>query len=81
MLMNEGDNLGALDHFREALKENPKMKEALIGMGKALDASDNQEKAIYYYKRARRQHPDLTLALELVVKSFEGKQEGRKAIR
>lgn len=80
MLHTDGDYLGAIDHFRAALKENSKLKEALLGMGRACDANDNQDKAIYYYRRARRHHPDLTRALDLIVKSFDMRKEPRKAL-
>lgn len=80
LLMSEGDYVGALEHYRLALRESQNMKDALLGMGKAHDASGNQEKAIYYFRRARRQHPDLTAALELMVQSYEAKGEGQKVI-
>jgi DNA-binding response OmpR family regulator len=80
MLLEQGDSLGAIDHYREALKENAKLKEALMGIGKAYEASDNQEKALYYYKRARRNHPNLTQALELIVKCYEAKGDVKRAI-
>jgi len=80
LLMSEGDYLGGLEHYRLALRESQNMKEALLGMGKAYDATGNQEKAIYYFKRTRRLYPDFTTALDLLVSSYEAKKETIKVI-
>lgn len=68
LLLKEGDALGAIDHYRYALKQNAKKKEALMGMGLAYSMANNLEKAFYYFKRVRRYHPSMTKALETAVR-------------
>ena len=80
LLLDAGDAIGAINHFREALKESPKNKDALLGMGRACETSGNDEKAVYYYKRTRRQHPNLLKPLELIVHLYERQKNQRTAI-
>jgi DNA-binding response OmpR family regulator len=80
LLLAVGDSLGAMNHFREALKESPKNKDALIGMGRACENTDNDDKAIYYYKRARRQHPTVQKPLEMIVHLYERQNNPKGAI-
>lgn len=80
LLLNEGLFDEAILHFRTALLEDPKYKEALLGSGKAYEQSGNSEKAIYYYRRARRQHPKLTQALRMMVGVYERDKNLKGAI-
>lgn len=68
LLHKSGDFIGAIEHYRQALLENPKAKQALFGMGKSHVEIDNLEKAFYYFKRMRRHYPDLSKPLEAMVK-------------
>lgn len=78
LLLREGDAMGAIEHYREALRETPNIKSALMGMGQAFARLENLEKAFYYLKRVRRYHPTATQALDLVVKiALAGGEEKR----
>jgi CheY-like chemotaxis protein len=79
LLLKEGDAMGAIDHFREALKEYPKNRRALMGMGNAFAKAENLEKALYYFKRVRRYHPTHTKALEAAIKVAVSAGEAKKA--
>lgn len=68
LLAKSGDQLGAIDHYRQALLESNKLKPALLGIGKAFAESDNLEKAVYYFKRVRRHYPTDVNPLEALVK-------------
>ncbi|MFK7872340.1 MAG: response regulator [Oligoflexales bacterium] len=79
ILLQNKDVLGAIEHYRASLKEDPKFKKALYGAGHAYAKKGDLEKAIYYFKRLRRQAPNETRALEAVVKHCLAAQEPRKA--
>lgn len=67
-LMQKTGNLhSAAEHYRLALLEDQKLKAALFGMGKIQADTGNIEKAVYYFKRIRRYHPDNTKSLEAIV--------------
>lgn len=68
LLHKAGDYGGAIEHYRQALLENGKMRAALFGMGMAHAEADNLDKAVYYFKRMRRHNPDETKPLEAIVK-------------
>ncbi len=68
LLLKEGDAMGAVEHYRLALQEDPKRLGALMGMGHAYSMANNIEKALYYFKRVRRYHPGSTKALEAAVR-------------
>jgi two-component system chemotaxis response regulator CheY len=68
LLVEQGQHAAAIEHYRLALLENNKQKSALHGMGIAYGESGNLEKALYYFKRARKHHPTSTKSLELIVK-------------
>lgn len=53
----------AINHYRKALVENNSLKKALVGMGDCFAALDNSEKALYYYRRLRKNYPTLTAPL------------------
>ena len=57
----------AIEHYREALKERPKLKQALTGMANANLALDDLDKAIYYLQRYRRKHPTDSTPLKKLV--------------
>lgn len=79
LLLKEGDALGAIDHYREALKEDPKRLAALMGMGQAHAMTDNLDKALQYFKRARRHHPNNAKSLEAAVRCAMSANEPKKA--
>lgn len=68
LLHKSGDLTGSIEHYRKALLEDGRHGMALYGMGLAYGDSDNYEKAIYYFKRLRRHHPESTKSLEAIVK-------------
>ena len=53
----------AIEHYRQALLENNKFEEALLGMGMAHGKSGNIEKGLYYLKRMRRINLKLSKSL------------------
>ena len=67
LLYQSGDFDGSIGHFRQALLEDAKDPITLFEIGKAFAAKDNLEKAIYYFKRLRRYHPENTQSLEAIV--------------
>jgi two-component system chemotaxis response regulator CheY len=80
LLMNDGQYEEAIKHFKAALLENPKDKEAILGSGRAFQKLGNSEKALYYYRRARRQYPSLTKALRLMISVYEQDKNQKGAI-
>ena len=68
LLYKSGDFHGAIEHYRLALLEDSKEKNALFGMGMAHVEVDNLEKAVYYFKRMRRHNPDSSKPLQAIVK-------------
>lgn len=79
LLLKEGDAMGAVDHYRIALQEDPKRLGALMGMGHAYAMADNLDKALYYFKRVRRYHPNATKALEAAIRACFAANDPRKA--
>ncbi len=79
LLLKEGDAMGAVDHFRVVLQDDPKHLIALMGMGQAYSIADNLDKALYYFKRVRRYHPNNTKSLEAALKCAVAANEPRKA--
>lgn len=57
----------AINHYRKALVENNSLKKALVGMGDCFAALENSEKALYYYRRLRKNYPNLNAALGRIV--------------
>ena len=66
-LMKTGQPDLAIEHYREALKERPKLKQALTGMANANLELDDLDKAIYYLQRYRRKHPTDSTPLKKLV--------------
>jgi len=79
LLLKQGAHEEAIDHFRVALQNDPRLIKALMGMGQAFAALKNIDKALYYYKRVRRHHPQATTALEAAVRVAVAAKEPRKA--
>lgn len=79
LLLKEGDAMGAVEHYRIALQEDPKRLGALMGMGHAYAMADNLEKAFYYFKRVRRYHPTQTKALEAALRSALAANDPKRA--
>lgn len=79
LLLKEGDALGAVEHYRIALQEDPKRLGALMGMGHAYSMANNVDKALYYFKRVRRYHPTATKALEATVRCAISSGDPKKA--
>ena len=79
MLLKDGNYPGAIEHYRLALLEDNKNPEALYGMGNAFAMASNLEKAIYYFKRMRRHHPQSSKSLQAIVRYAERAQSPRLA--
>jgi two-component system chemotaxis response regulator CheY len=79
LMLKLGDLDGAINHFREALKEDAKHEGSLMGMGQAFAKKGDLEKALYYFKRLRRHRPDSTKALLLGVQCCIEANDPRKA--
>ncbi len=79
LLLKKGEAASAIDHFREALKENSKHGPSLFGMGQAYALVEDIEKAVYYFKRLRRHHPKSQKALKAIVKYCLDANQSRKA--
>jgi|GEM_PF-1099092 two-component system phosphate regulon response regulator PhoB len=71
MLLKEGHNRQAIEHYRLALLENSRNAEALYGMGTAHAMAENMDKSIYYFKRYRRHHPKDSRPLKAIVQFAE----------
>lgn len=67
LLKNQGEFDRAIDHYRKALVENNTLQNALSGMGDCFAGLDNTEKALYYYKRLRKNYPQLREPLERII--------------
>ncbi len=83
----EGDILFAMNRYAEAanayqtaLKEQPLLPGALLGMGRYFMHNKNTDKAITYMERAIRIRPRLTEALYLLGKAYENKNQ-QKSLR
>jgi len=79
LLIKDNSPAKAIEHFRAALKELPKHRSALMGIGQAFADIDNLEKALYYFRRVRRYHPDHTKALDAAVRCCFAAQANKKA--
>lgn len=79
LLLDNANTQGAIEHFREALKEDPKFAPALYGMGQAYAAAENMEKSVYYFKRMRRYYPEERAALEAMVRYCVEAKDPRRA--
>ena len=78
LLVQQGQPLVAAEHYRIALQENAKNFGALMGMGHAYAIAGNLDKALYYFKRVRRYHPNATKALEAAMQYAIAANEARK---
>lgn len=67
LLKAEGEFAKAIDHYRKALVENSTLKDALAGMGDCFVGLENPDKALYYYRRLRKNHPGLREPLESII--------------
>ncbi|MBP6218703.1 MAG: tetratricopeptide repeat protein [Oligoflexales bacterium] len=64
LLLLDGENEEAIEHYRTALKADPKNKDALLGLGRTYAAMENADKALHYFKRLRRYYPNDSQTLE-----------------
>ncbi len=79
LLLKDSNPNAAIDHFRAALKEQPKLRTALMGIGNAFAETEDLEKSLYYFKRVRRYHPTYSKALDAAIKNCFDAQKSRKA--
>jgi len=71
ILYQLGNRLGAEKAYRAALKDQPLLAGALLGLGRCSLASGKTKAAITYMERAVRIRPRLTLAHFLLGKAYE----------
>lgn len=67
LLLAQEDTVGAIEHFRETLREDVRDKDALLGIGEAFAMSDDINKAVYYFKRLRRYYPSESKSLQAII--------------
>jgi two-component system chemotaxis response regulator CheY len=67
LLMQLNNHQEALKHLQLAIAEKPKHKQALLGAGRAFSMAGDLDKAIYYFQRYRKHHPEDTKPLEAIV--------------
>ncbi|MEI8024712.1 MAG: response regulator [Pseudomonadota bacterium] len=79
LLMQLNNPQEALKHFQLAITEKPKHKQALIGAGKAFAMAGDLDKAIYYFQRYRKHHPEDIRPLEAIVECCFQAKEAKKA--
>lgn len=79
LLSKEGDLLGALKHFRAALSESPKNKEALIEAGLTLGELGEIKQALTFFRRARRYYSSWIKPLELATQLLTEKVGSKEA--
>ena len=79
LLLELGDAKGAIEHFRNALISNKKHRGALMGMAQAYTRQEDLEKALYYFKRIRRYHPEDKKSLHAAVHSCLKLNQPRRA--
>lgn len=75
-----GDKSRAAESYKLALKDQPMLAGALLGMGKCLLDTRNNSKAISYMERAVRVRPNLTEAHFLLGRAYE-KTDANKSVR
>ncbi len=80
LLRDEGDLIGALEHYRLVLKEEPRHKDALIEAGKTCASLDRTKEALTYFKRARRFYPNWSKPLELSAQLLKAKFDEKTAL-
>ena len=81
LLLKRGDIEGAIEHFREALREEVRHREALLGIGHAFAQSDDLAKSLYYFKRMRRYYPKDSASLQAIVQVCNKASEPMKALQ
>lgn len=67
LLKNQRQFDKAIEHYRKALVENNTLQDALSGMGDCFAGLENTEKALYYYKRLRKNYPHMREPLEQII--------------
>jgi len=78
LLMRLHNPQEALKHFQLAVSEKPRHRQALLGAGKASAMAGDLDKAIYYFQRYRKHHPEDKRPLEAIVECcFEAKEAKR----
>ena len=70
---------GAIEHFRIALREDKKDKNALMGIADAFYKLGNINKTIHYLFRYRRKHPKDSKSLQKIIEYCEARGEQKKA--
>jgi tetratricopeptide (TPR) repeat protein len=71
ILLDLGDTAGATKAYREALKDQPLLAGALLGLGRCMLGEGKTKAAITYMERAVRIRPRLTEAHYLLAKAYE----------
>jgi tetratricopeptide (TPR) repeat protein len=72
-----GDKKKAAEAYKLALKDQPMLAGALLGMGKCLADEGNNPKAISFMERAVRVRPNLTEAHYLLGRAYEKSDPGK----
>jgi len=72
-----GDKKKAAEAYKQALKDQPMLAGALLGMGKCLADEGNNTKAISFMERAVRVRPNLTEAHYLLGRAYEKSDPGK----
>jgi tetratricopeptide (TPR) repeat protein len=80
ILFEIGDNDGATKAYREALKDQPLLAGALLGLGRCMMGQGKSQQAITYMERAVRLKPRLTEAHLLLGQAYE-KTDPEKSLR
>jgi predicted Zn-dependent protease len=71
ILYELGDGKNAEKMYRDALKDQPLLAGALLGLGKVMLDANKTKLAISYMERAVRVNPRITEAHYLLAKAFE----------
>lgn len=79
LLKNQGLYDKAISHYRKALIEDSTLIGALMGMGDCFSALENYSKAVYYFKRLRKNHPEDVKSLYKVVSNSLKLKKGKLA--
>jgi tetratricopeptide (TPR) repeat protein len=79
ILLELGDQEGSMNSYLAALKSQPLLPGALLGIGKAFMAKNDMGKAISYMERALRVKPNLTEAQYLLGKAYESVDKDKSA--